>query len=72
MIFFFLLESLVKRDRKRSQKNSYLVAKHFDLAIAAMRGWCVRVSMRRWVFVCVHLDMQRQSFHAFLTGEVGA
>lgn len=51
---------------------SSLVAKHFDLAIAAMRGWCVRVSVRRWVLVRVHLDMQRQSFHAFLTGEVGA
>ena len=37
-----------------------------------MRGWGVRMSVGWWFLVRVHLDVQRQTFYAFLTGEIGA
>lgn len=48
----------------------YLIAEDFDLTISTVRWGRVGVSVRRRLFVRVHLNVQRQSLHALLAGEV--
>lgn len=53
------------------RKSGYLIAEDLNLTVATMgrRRVCVRVGRR--FLVCVDLDMQRQTLHAFLTREIG-
>lgn len=51
-------------------KSGYLIAEDLNLTVAAMGRRRVRVRGGR-LLVCVDLDMQRQTLHAFLTREIG-
>lgn len=52
------LNGVTRPGRVRLDAEKYLIAKHFDLAIATMRGWRVGVGVRRRFLVRVHLDVQ--------------
>lgn len=51
-------------------KSGYLIAEDLNLTVAPMGRRRIRVRGGRFL-ICVDLDMQRQTLHAFLTREIG-